>query len=279
MSIQKEDKLKKLFKNRISLIPISNPKEITVTTRKTTSENLYTEDKLRKLLIKELLKNNNLSKELLEEKDPHVEKYSILQNKFFLKKAKQVFNEKIKENEIVPSNQFHNEKIKKLKEKGIKYIKSSKINIEESLILFELLNNLNPFKKHLKEIKGDSYIKVLTKLIFVFKYEYYNENNIIYHFNDFSDKFYLIINGEVNFLVPNEEFCELTIEEYLLYLMKLRNCNEIYLLNKIIKKNEDKYKLSEKDFDIWIKKAYSTINDIILRKKEKMKKEKEIKFK
>ena len=275
MSIQKEDKLKKLFKNRKSLIPINNPKEITLTTRKTTSENLYTEDKLRKLLIKELLKNNNLANELLEEKDPHVEKYSILQNKFFLKKAKQVFNEKIKEYEIVPSNKFHNEKIKKLKEKGIKYIKSSKINIEESLILFELLNNLNPFTKHLKEIKGDSYIKVLTKLIFVFKYEYYNENNIIYHFNDLSDKFYLIINGEVNFLVPNEEFCELTIEEYLLYLMKLRNCNEIYLLNKIIKKNEDKYKLSEKDFDIWIKKAYSTINDIILRKKEKKKREDE----
>ena len=37
MSIQKEDKLKKLFKNRKSLIPINNTKEITLTTRKTTS--------------------------------------------------------------------------------------------------------------------------------------------------------------------------------------------------------------------------------------------------
>ena len=245
--------------------PIIYPK------KRKSSKAIVPKDKLVKILFKGFI--NRIFPNLLEEPDPHVEKYSIFQNKYFLEKAKKVFSEKITKNPIIRSKKYFNEDLENLKNKGIEYIKKSKINIEESEIVFELLHNLNPFSENIKRIKNDfdSYEKLLTKLIYVFKYEYYKKNNLIFRFDDSSDKFYLILKGEVDFLVPNEEIIELTIEEYLIYLLRLRNNNEEFLLSQTIQKNIEKFKLSERDFDMWVKRAYSTINDRILRQQEKMK--------
>ena len=179
--------------------------------KRKSSKAIVPKDKLVKILFKGVI--NRIFPNLLEEPDPHVEKYSIFQNKYFLEKAKKVFSEKIIKNPIIRSKKYFNEDLENLKNKGIEYIKKSKINIEESEIVFELLHNLNPFSENIKGIKNDfdSYEKLLTKLIYVFKYEYYKKNNLIFRFDDSSDKFYLILKGEVDFLVPNEEIIELTI--------------------------------------------------------------------
>ena len=227
--------------------------------------------KLIRILVRGL--SNRLFPDIFESDDPHIDKYTIFQNKYFLDQAKKYFSDKKYKNPIVIPKKYFNENLEKMKSTAIEYIKTSKINMEESEKVFELFHYLNPFSENLKKIKHDidSYEKLLTKLIYVFKYENYKQNNLIFRFDDISDKFYLILKGEVDFLVPNEEILELTIEEYLIYLMRLRNYNEDFLLSQTIQKNIEKFKLSERDFDMWIKRAYSTINDRILRQQEKIK--------
>ena len=224
-------------------------------------------EKLKKILLKNI--NDNSLKEINEELDPHIEKFSILKNRNFLSHFEKYFYEKYdNNNQITSFKGLTDEDLEKRINKIIEYLSSSKINIEESEYLLCLLNYLNPFTETLKKIKGNSYKKILTKLIYSFKYEYYEKNNILFRFNDLSEKFYLIIKGEVEFLVPNEEYFELTLEEYIDYLLKLRVNNEDFLVEKTLEKNIDKYNLSEKNFDIWIKRAYSTICDRKLRMKE-----------
>jgi hypothetical protein len=200
-------------------------------------------DKLKKILLKGIkVKDETTLKELHEQKDPHIEKFAILQNKSFLEYAIKYY---IQKQALHPIFQFNNknysENLEKLKNKAIEYIKSSKINIEESEYIFQLLNYLNPFYETLKKSNENSYKKIITKLIFLLKHESFNENNIIFRFNDISEKYYIIINGEVDFLVPNEEYAELTLEEYFDYLMKLRNNNEDFLLEQTLERNKDLY--------------------------------------
>ena len=97
---------------------------------------------------------------------------------------------------------------------------------------------------------------------------------MIYRFNEISDKFYLILNGEVDLIVPNEEIVPLTIEEYFNYLLNLRKINEFDVINKVISRNMEKFPMNEKNIDIWIKKAYITIINIKY-KMEKIEKEEE----
>ena len=271
---------KKNFNKRFSAIPIHQNKEIQkIKFIRKKTEPLFQMDKLKKILLKGIkVKDETTLKELHEQKDPHIEKFAILQNKSFLEYAIKYY---IQKQALHPIFQFNNknysENLEKLKNKAIEYIKSSKINIEESEYIFQLLNYLNPFYETLKKSNENSYKKIITKLIFLLKHESFNENNIIFRFNDISEKYYIIINGEVDFLVPNEEYAELTLEEYFDYLMKLRNNNEDFLLEQTLERNKDLYYLKEKNFDFWIKRAYSTIcdnkirNKIIEKKKEEEK--------
>ena len=202
---------KKNFNKRFSAIPIHQNIEIQkIKFIRKKTEPLFQMDKLKKILLKGI-----------KQKDPHIEKFAILQNKSFLEYAIKYY---IQKQALHPIFQFNNknysENLEKLKNKAIEYIKSSKINIEESEYIFQLLNYLNPFYETLKKSNENSYKKIITKLIFLLKHESFNENNIIFRFNDISEKYYIIINGEVDFLVPNEEYAELTLEEYFDYLMK-----------------------------------------------------------
>ena len=58
------------------------------------------------------------------------------------------------------------------------------------------------------------------------KYEYYPKNNLIYRYDDQAENFYVILQGKVDLLVPNEETIMLTENEYYLYLINLRKYNE-----------------------------------------------------
>ena len=280
--MSEENEKKNLEKNkgfkRFSAFQIHQNKEmqkIKLIRKKT--EPLFQIEKLKKILLKGIkVKDETTLKELYEQKDPHIEKFSILQNKNFLEHAIKYYIQKQNLHPIFPfNNKNYNDNLEKLKNKAIEYIKSSKINIEESEYIFQLLNYLNPFYETLKKSNENSYKKIITKLIFLLKHESFNENNIIFRFNDISEKYYIIINGEVDFLVPNEEYAELTLEEYFDYLMKLRNNNEDFLLEQTIERNKDKYYFKEKNFDIWIKRAYSTICDSKIRNKVMEKKKEE----
>ena len=120
--------------------------------------------------------------------------------------------------------------------------------------------NLNPFAHGIKEVKKENVRDIFSSLSFTLKHKFIEKNKIIYKYNDDIDNFYLILKGKVTILVPNEEYVKLNQIEYFLYLLNLRKYNEKALLIKTLNKNNDMYPMNEKSFDIWIKRAYLTIN-------------------
>ena len=115
------------------------------------------------------------------------------------------------------------------------------------------------------------------------KYEYYPKNNLIYRYDDQAENFYVILQGKVDLLVPNEETIKLTENEYYLYLINLRKYNEFVLLTKTINKNMDSFPMNEKNFDTWIRRAYVTAREInnarrLIELQEKEQKERELNY-
>ena len=144
--------------------------------------------------------------------------------------------------------------------KGLEIFKNQNRNFNENQVVIDFLMNLNPFAQGIKEVKKENVRDIFSSLSFTLKHKFIEKNKIIYKYNDDIDNFYLILKGKVNILVPNEEYVKLNQIEYFLYLLNLRKYNEKALLIKTLNKNNDVYPMNEKSFDIWIKRAYLTIN-------------------
>ncbi len=143
--------------------------------------------------------------------------------------------------------------------KAIQIFKYGAINFNESKIFISFLYNLEPFNQILSESDRDDVEKILSNLTQTLQYEYIPKNKIICKYGQKTEKFFLILKGQVDILVPNEEEIELTEEEYFSYLLNLRIYNENYLLKKIISKNYLTFLMEEKNLDEWIKIAYNTL--------------------
>ena len=217
------------------------------------------------LINKEDILNTINSK---ESKNKKIEKKKKL-NKLVKKKRKSFSSTNEYELELFTHN-LHPSFISR----AIEYLKKPSRSISENQIVISYLFNLNPFADSIKSILNAKSKDFFSNLSFALKYKFYNKNSMIYRFNEISDKFYLILNGEVDLIVPNEEVVPLTIEEYFNYLLNLRKINEFDVINKVISRNMDKYPMNEKNIDIWIKKAYITIINIKY-KMEKFEKEEE----
>lgn len=130
---------------------------------------------------------------------------------------------------------------------------------DENTLFVDFLFHLEPFNQIISESAGDEAQEIIRNLSYNLRYEHANKNTILFRFGDYSEKFYLILKGQVSVAVPNEEEMELTEEEYFLYLLKLRQYNEKDILNKVISKNYTSYFFEEKTFDLWIHTAYNTL--------------------
>ncbi len=150
-------------------------------------------------------------------------------------------------------------KDEKFFKKALKIFQYGIENYKDTQILVSFLYNLEPFNQILSESDRDDVEQILTNLAQTLQYEYIQKNKIICKYGQNKDKFYLILKGKVDILVPNEEEIQLTEEEYFSYLLNLRIYNENYLLKQIISKNGLTFLMEEKNFDEWIKIAYNTL--------------------
>ncbi len=141
----------------------------------------------------------------------------------------------------------------------IKILKTGPSDEKDSRKLISFLYNLKPFNQIFSEGDKKEIQKIISNLISNLKYEYFPKNKIIYKFGQNYEKFFLILRGKVDILVPNEEEILLTDEEYYRYLLNLRIYNENNIINKIISKNYMTFIMEEKNFDEWIKTAYNTL--------------------
>ena len=92
---------------------------------------------------------------------------------------------------------------------GIEIFKNPHRTFEENQIVIEFLKNLNPFAFLIKQVKKENARDLFSSLSFTLKHKFLEKNRIIYKFSDDIDNFYLILNGKVNVLVPNEEYIKL----------------------------------------------------------------------
>lgn len=129
-------------------------------------------------------------------------------------------------------------------------------SFNENAILIGYLKTLLPLVKMLKDAVNEvNYEDLLKNISFVLKYDYFDDNRILFRYGDKGDKFYLILKGQVAILIPKDEKIELSEEEYFLYLLKLRRYNELEMLNNTLYKNKYIFKIDEEDFDTWISTA------------------------
>ena len=214
-----------------------------------------------------------------EEKEPKNKLTTLIRKDFKHKttKRKQIFG---KENIFLMINHFSPEQIQK---KGFEIFKNPERSISDNEYVIEFLYNLNPFSRRIKEVEKEHTRDLISKLSFSMKYEYYPKNNLIYRYDDQAENFYVILQGKVDLLVPNEETIMLTENEYYLYLINLRKYNEFVLLTKTINKNMDSFPMNEKNFDTWIRRAYVTAREInnarrLIEMQEKEQKERELNY-
>ena len=104
-------------------------------------------------------------------------------------------------------------------QKGLELFKNPNRNFEQNQIVIEYLMNLNPFAHSIQKVKKDNSRDLFSSLSFTLKHKFLEKNKIIYKFNEPIDNFYIILNGKVDLLVPNEEYIKLSEAEYFIYLL------------------------------------------------------------
>ena len=93
--------------------------------------------------------------------------------------------------------------------------------IEEDLETNESLNSLM-----------NTFIKNLT-------FRYFEKDSFLYHTGEIDNKFYFIIKGRISSLKPIKTIEEISFDNYILYLIDLKNNKEIDLLKNVIKLNSN----------------------------------------
>ena len=158
--------------------------------------------------------------------------------------------------------------------KAISLFKQDKSTYIKDKIFLSYLKRLEPFNEIFHEHSSNSnnhsplnkdkfnHEQILKNLALNLRNETFNANRVIYKYGDIADKYYVILDGKVDIIVPNEEEILLTEEEYYLYLLKLRQFNEIEILNKVILKNKSVFTIEESNFDMWVNTAYNTVKFI-----------------
>ena len=157
-----------------------------------------------------------------------------------------------------------------LKETAINVFKSG---IEKDKIKIKFFSNylyqLSPFNKIFSKIKKSKNLidiynlqRILLSLATDLNYEYFDSNKIIYKHGDFPDKYYILLKGEIDIIVPNEIEVMMNEYEYFFYILRLYKFQEHALLKKVLNKNYNLYPLNIKLLEDWIQTAYNTINHL-----------------
>ena len=118
-------------------------------------------------------------------------------------------------------------------------------------IILKYIQTLKGFVNILKFTNEDFdfNIKECAKIL---KYKQNEENEIIVEEGDKGDSFYLLLKGSVTFLVSRPNVYQMTKEEYMLHLFKLRKNNSMELLKQCLQFNLLVFPIEE-NFDVLLK--------------------------
>ena len=133
-----------------------------------------------------------------------------------------------------------------------KVLNSNKLNTLLTLEPFytDFINN--------SEKKGEEFLKIISE---DYKEETYEENNIVYRYGDEADKFFILYEGNVSLFFPFTEIVNMNIDEFYIYILRLRRYNEIEMMNNVLLMNQGKFLVDfDEGFNVdeYILKLYNT---------------------
>ena len=118
-------------------------------------------------------------------------------------------------------------------------------NKQNNLKINNLLN-LEPFFTDFNNTMDKKGKEIIRDMASEYRDEKYEINKVIFRYGDEADKYYIIYEGEVSFYFPFTETIDMNIDEYFIYILRLRRYNEIEILNTILLLNKGEFM---KDFD------------------------------
>ena len=128
------------------------------------------------------------------------------------------------------------------------------------------LYQLAPFNKIFEKLSRSKDTLDITKLETILynltiklKYEFIEKNKIVYKHGDVADRYFIILKGEVDLLIPNEMEVMMSEYEYFYYILRLYKYQEHALLEKVMSKNYGLYPLNKKLLEDWIQTAFNTL--------------------
>ena len=110
------------------------------------------------------------------------------------------------------------------------------------------LHTLQPFMNLIKN-QNIEYEEIILKSSKIMKYQYNNKNDIIIHYGDKGEKFYIILRGKVKIFVPVFKEYYMSETDYILYLLNLKNNKQNELISQCLKLNEVNFSIPYEKFD------------------------------
>ena len=126
---------------------------------------------------------------------------------------------------------------------------------------FNTLLKLEPFFTEFNnnmEKKGEEIIKEISG---DYKDEQFEKNKILFRYGDEADRFFIIKEGEVSLYFPFTEVINMNIDEYYIYILRLRRYNEIEMLNNVLLLNHGEFMVEFDEgfnMDEYLIKLYNT---------------------
>ena len=137
----------------------------------------------------------------------------------------------------------------------------------------EMINDIKTYLKTMpsfmniisKEKNNNLMENLVEQISMHLRHEFIPKNNLICRYGEKGEKFYIILKGKVEFMVPKIIKCFLNFEEYILYLMELRKNDEFEILNDLLVLNRSIYPINEDNFDDYIIREYDEYQKFLRR--------------
>ena len=122
----------------------------------------------------------------------------------------------------------------------LKYEYNNRTNddIAKTLPRFQKLESLNEYVKYKEDQKKNNSSKIIIELAWVSFYKYKKKLSFIKKADEDRNNFYLVLNGNISKLVLTFKKEKISIEEYLLYMIKMKLLQEKQILYKCNKLNK-----------------------------------------
>ena len=112
------------------------------------------------------------------------------------------------------------------------------LNLEQIQERINNLKNLFPFFPEFDDFMENEGEKIMGEIAVESYEDIIEKDKIIYKYGDEIKQFYLILDGKVDLFFPFTEEVEMNIDEFYIYMLRLRRYNEIEMLNDVLLLND-----------------------------------------